>query len=209
MNKLFKEAKQKLKPAIERSKFRVFVFGPGLTDGQKVDKPTVDADTHAGAEAHARYLRFATRQALEKLGFAVDYGESNDVLEFWQDTFLAVDPATVEISHAERLCGAIIVYPSSIGSICELGLFASRKWVCEKAVAIVHERYTNDKSFFRQGLLEFFDQEGGRHLFRNYTNHDDCITEAIKFVRKRYSSLLNAKVMHEQTGNRLKLMVDA
>jgi len=175
MNKLLKEAKGKLKPAIERSKFRVFVFGPGLAAGAKIIKPTIPADTHAGAEAHARYLRFATRRALEKLGFTVDYGESTDVLEFWQETFLAVDPATVEISHAERLCGAIIVYPSSIGSICELGLFASRKWVCEKAVAIVHERYINDKSFFRQGLLEYFDQEGGRHLFRNYANHDEVV----------------------------------
>jgi hypothetical protein len=173
-----------------------------------LDKPTNPISAHADVEPHARYLRFATRVALEKLGFPVDYGESPDVLEFWQDHFLAVDPGTVEVNHAERMCGAIVVYPSSIGSICELGLFASRQWVCQKTMAIVHSRYENDSGFFRQGLLEYFEQEGGRHSFHDYVDHASCVNEATKFVRKCYYSLQNAKVMHEQTANRLKLTIN-
>jgi hypothetical protein len=208
-NSFLEEAKRKIKPAIAPRSFRVFVFGPSLSTGQILDKPSNPISGHADVELHARYLRFATRIALEKLGFSVDYGESPDVLEFWHVHFLAPDPATVEVNHAERMCGAIVVYPSSVGSICELGLFASRQWVCQKTMAIVHRRYENDAGFFRQGLLEYFEQEGGRHSFHDYVDHDACVNEATKFVRKCYHSLQNAKVMHEQTGNRLKLTINA
>jgi hypothetical protein len=204
----FEEAKRKLRPAIERKDFHVFVFGPSLQIDQVLPKPVNPIATHGDVETHARYLRLATRLELQKLGYSVDYGESPDVLEFWQKNFLAPDPATIEVNHAERVCGAIVVYPSSVGSICELGLFASRQWVCQKTLAIVHELYENDPGFFRQGLLEYFEQEGGRHSFQNYFDHDLSVDKAVKFVNKCYNSLQNAKVMHEQTGNRLKLTIN-
>ncbi len=151
MSNLFDEAKRTLKPAIERKDFRVFVFGPSLQPAQTVEQPTTPITTHSDAELHAKYLRYATRLELEKLGFPVDYGESPEVLQFWQDNFLAADLATIELNHAERLCGAVVVYPSSLGSICELGLFASREWLCRRTIAIVHLLYENAPSLFRWG----------------------------------------------------------
>jgi hypothetical protein len=177
MSDPFEAARLKLKPKITLKAFRVFVFGPALQITQTVEEPNIDIATHADVETHARYLRHVTRLELEQLGFSVDYGESPQVLQFWQENFLAPDLATVEVNHAERMCGAIVVYPSSVGSICELGLFASREWLCRKTKAIIHKTYEDAPSFFRQGLLEYFDQEGGKPVHPRSA----CLDVAVKF----------------------------
>src|SRR5438552_1230587 len=106
------EAKAQLKPAIPPRNFRVFVFGPGLKLHETLCEPVGAANTHDEIVEHARYLRFATRVALQELDFTVDYGESADLQDFWGKTFLTTDPASVEIHQAERRCGAIVIFPS-------------------------------------------------------------------------------------------------
>lgn len=204
MSDPFEQARAKVKPVLEAKDFRVFVFGPGLKPGDVPLKPNCSADKHDEIVSHALYLRAETSTALKKLGFTVDYGETAEVLDFWAGVTLAADPGSIEIHHAEKMCGAIVIYPSSIGSICELGLFATRTWICEKTLAVVHQQYAYDRSFFRQGLLEVFGQERGTHEFHDYADHQACIAAACKFVRGRYQALLRTLVMYEQVGNKLR-----
>jgi hypothetical protein len=87
------------------------------------------------------------------------------------------------------VCGAIIVFPASVGAICELGLFAGVEGVAKKTLAIVHSDFQNHTSFFRVGLLKIFKMRYGSQEFANYSSHDVCVQKAIEFVDERWTKL--------------------
>ncbi len=177
-------AKANLTPAIKKEQFAVFVFGPALPEDNP--KPEGAASSHPDVARHAQYLRFLTRERLREVGFAADYGEAEEILKFWQKLFSSPNAAASEILQARYVCGAIVIYPASVGSIAELGLFAHKGEIAQKTLAIVHEAYGADGSFFRQGLLEMFTIFSGRREFVDYSNHDACVNEAVRFVEGQY-----------------------
>jgi hypothetical protein len=182
-------AKIALKPALAPEDFRVYIFGPALGDG-RVRKPPANGCLTAGAQIrHAKYLRQATRTALENDGFTVDFGESQDVLSFWSDLF-AQNPATAETLHADQLCNAIVIFPASIGSIAELALFACDMSLAVKTMAVVHSGRNSDTSFFRLGLIELFKTYSGRVEFLDYGDHDACVGYAVRYVKGLYQRFL-------------------
>jgi hypothetical protein len=183
-------AKKVIKPAFPRARFRAFVLGPALRPGVVVKKPLIGPKDHDSVIRHARYLRYATKKALEGAGYSVDFGETPEMLAFWEKHFGSPDPGSSELLQADKISGAVIVYPSSVGSMCELGMFAPQARISEKTLAIVHKRYKNDKSFFRTALLEVLAQENGRFEFRDYSKHDACIAVAVKFVAGKYQRVL-------------------
>jgi hypothetical protein len=181
--------KAKLKPSLQPRDFFVFVFGPAL----ELDKPVVapaELNGEVDVVAHARYLRYRTKQRLEELGFTVDFGEAKDLLKFWLDFFNAPDPATAELHHASKASDAVVIFPGSFGSMAELALFARQDDIAEKTVAIVHEAYEKASSFFRQGLIEIFETYNGKTKYVNYANHEHCVDYAVRFVRSKYSKAL-------------------
>jgi len=139
---------------------------------------------------HGRYLRYATKLKLETKGYSVEFGETKEMYEFWMNHFGAGDLGSVELLHARKMSGAIIVYPSSIGSISELGMFATNDRISEKTFALVHKSFENDNSFFRKALLEVFGQENGKYKFIDYSDHSACVAEALNFVEGKYQKLL-------------------
>jgi hypothetical protein len=178
------EAKQLLKPAVERTEFRIFVFGPALEPGQTISCPNSAADNHEVVGDYATYLRYLTKQRLEDRGFTVDYGESPAVLDFWQKFFRS-NAAATEISHASKACGAIIIFPATFGSMAELALFALTP-IAEKTLAIVHQDYETAESFFRRGLLELFETYNGKVKYLDYTNTEACARHAENYVEGKY-----------------------
>jgi len=190
-----------IKPAFERTRFRVFVLGPALKPSQSVPRPRTLALIHEGVIQHARYLRFETRKSLLSAGYSVDFGEAKEIQEFWNKNFRAKDPGSAEMLHARTACGAIIIFPSSVGSISELGLFAPSSNISKKTLAIVHKRYKKDKSFFRKALLEIFEQENGKCAFVDYTKHKTCVDAALKFVDGKYQKLL--RDLHQINDSKL------
>ena len=183
-------AKAAIKPAIAPADFRVFVFGPALDPAATIPVPTCSVVGHEGLNQHAQYLRYFTKHALEKEGFTVDYGETKEVLEFWTKRFKSGNPGRTEMLHASKVCGAIIIFPSSIGSISELALVARDGLIAEKTMAIVHDAYENDPSFFRLGVVELFQDYNGRTNYLDYTKHDHCVGYAKRFVEGKYHRAL-------------------
>jgi hypothetical protein len=195
------QAKNLIRPALPKSKFPVFVFGPFLKPETKVEHPNCSLDTAEGFIKHARYLRYRTASALKNDGFPVHFGETEEVQKFWRDQITSLlDPANVEMEHAERFCGAVVVFPSSVGSFCELSLFATRKSLATKTIALIHKAHENDDSFFRRGLLRILRQGLGTHEFKDYTKVDECVNAACEFVTDRYLGEV-------RSGNMLKLGV--
>lgn len=150
-------AKAHLKPALQPQDFFVFVFGPALDPEAAVKKPTFSASNHAKVVEHARYLRYLTRKKLEELNFSADFGEAKDVFKFWSEFFSSPDEASTEIRHADKACGAVIIFPASFGAMAELALFARHPRIAAKTVAIVHERYA-------RWLYDFHPTEGAKAL---------------------------------------------
>jgi hypothetical protein len=177
-------AKAKLTPAIKKEQFAIFVFGPALPENNP--EPEGAASSHSDVARHAQYLRFLTRERLRDLGFAADYGEAEDILKFWQELFSSPNDAASEMLQARYVCGAIVIFPASVGSIAELGLFAHKGEIAQKTLAVVHKAYDAERSFFRQGLLEMFTIFSGRREFVDYSNHDACVDEAVRFVKGQY-----------------------
>jgi hypothetical protein len=183
------EAKRLLKPAIDPKEFRVFVFGPALKPDQIVSCPSSTADSHEAVGEYAKYLRYFTKERLEGLGFTVDYGETPAVLDFWQKFFLSPGAAATEISHASKICGAVIIFPATFGSMAELALFALKQSIAEKTLAIVHEDYEASESFFRRGVLELFETYNGGVRYLNYANPAACVGYAERYVQKKFWKL--------------------
>jgi hypothetical protein len=179
------EAKRLLKPAIERTEFRVFVFGPALEPAQIVSCPTSTANSHEAVADYATYLRYSTKQRLEDRGFTVDYGETPAVLDFWQKFFRS-NAAATEMSHANKACGAVIIFPATFGSMAELALFALKASIAEKTLAIVHQDYESAESFFRRGLLELFETYNGKVKYLDYTKTEACVRHAERYVEGKY-----------------------
>lgn len=185
-----KAAQHAIRPAIPPEKFRVFVFGPSLQPDDKVQIPTFPPGDRNQIIEHARYLRYATKVALEKENFTVDFGETRDIFNFWSFSFKGYDTASFELYHARWGCGAIIIYPSSEGSICELSLFSLRDEVSKKTLAIIHEPFRDHNSFFNKAILELFKQINGTSEYINYGNHNQCVAEAVRFVKGKYTAFL-------------------
>ena len=179
-----------LKPAFEPNRFRVFVLGPALKPSASVSKPHGRVTTHEAVIRHARYLRCEIRKSLLSAGYSVDFGEAKDLQRFWYKNFRAKDPGSAEMLHAQNACGAIIIFPSSVGSISELGMFAPSSRIANKTLAVVHKQYEKDKSFFRRALLEVFEQENGKCVFINYAKHKSCVEAAVNFVNGKFQKHL-------------------
>lgn len=170
------------------------MFGPALKPGEEVilPGPSNSPDlNHETLNEHARYLRFLTKTTLEKEGFTVDYGETQEVLKFWTNRYKSNSPGRTEMLHALKVCGAVIIFPSSIGSISELALLARDGAIAEKTMAIVHDAYQHDESFFRLGVVELFQDYNGRPMYLNYTNHEHCVGYAKRFVEGKYNRLMD------------------
>ncbi len=184
------DLKSALRPSINSRDFRVFVFGPGLAEDEIVEPPPMVLSSDADLAQHAKYLRYLTKLRLEEAGFTAEFGEAADVLDFWTRFFNSANPATTEVLHARKACGAVVIYPASIGPIAELALFARNAAIAEKTCAIVHDEYASAASFFRQGVIEIFEDHNGKTKFVNYTNHEACVGYAIRFVRGKFSKLM-------------------
>lgn len=200
LDSLTQQLRAAVQPPIKKVQFRVFVFGPYLKPDDIVQRPRIRGSSvsHEKLNQHARYLRFATRRALMQEGFSVDFGETTAVNAFWNDAFGSPDPASNEFWHALKACGAVVVFPSSVGAICELSIFANFREISQKTVAIIHKDFENEQSFFRLGLIEWFRREKGDRVFHDYFDHERCINEAVRFVKSEYTTRL---IRHQAREN--------
>lgn len=174
----------KLPLGVDKNRFRIFLFGPALN----VDEVVAEPSEAEGVDAHARFLRYYIAKELREQGWLVDFGESSDVYEAWVAHRAPVDPGKMEYDHAFHACGAIVILPSSPGSFCEMGLFASSKEISSKTLALVHAEFENAVSFFRRGLVRIFQQRNGRCIYKSYRDKRSSLDAVLEFVEDRYKA---------------------
>jgi hypothetical protein len=185
---LLEQAGKKIRLPVSKEQFRIFVFGPALNPSEEVELPTSQPADHDGLQKHAKYLRYLTAKKLREAGWTVDFGETNSIQQFWSSLGIK-NPAAMELSHAKKLCGAIIIFPTSVGAISELGLFVGFGSLAKKTLAIVHSEFRDHHSFFRIGLLKMLKIRNGTFEFEDYINAQKCIELALEFVEDQWTKL--------------------
>jgi hypothetical protein len=183
---LLEQAQQKIRLPISKEQFRVFVFGPALNPEEEVNSPASAPSDHDGLQHHAKYLRYMTAKKLREAGWTVDFGETGTIKDFWASLGIK-NLAAMEISHARNMCGAIIIFPTSVGAISELGLFVGIKRLADKTLAIVHSEFKDHQSFFRVGLLKMLKINRGTSEFEDYADAKKCIQIALEFVDDQWT----------------------
>lgn len=178
---------------LDRSRFPIFVFGPYLPENEVVAKPS------KRAKDHSKYLRYSAKEQLKESGFKVQFGESNDVINVWQQHIRSQDLASSELHHAHYICGAVIIFASSVGSFCELGLFASYESIISKTIVIVDSKYKDHRSFLNDGLLKIVEQENGRVIFEDYRDHAKCVRIATQYAEGKFTKIQRDFLQLEQS----------
>lgn len=181
---LLAEAIQSLPLSVNKERFRIFIFGPALEVGELVEEPAADESL----AKHARFLRYFVAETLKAKGWLVDFGESPGIFESWDKIRGPMDHGKMEFDHALVACGAIVILPSSPGSFCEMGLFATSKEISQKTLAVVHSEYKNAASFFRKGLVRIFQQRGGHCVYESYRDKSVAMNAVEEFIEDRYKA---------------------
>ena len=185
---LLEQAGKKIRLPVSKEQFRIFVFGPAMDPSEEVELPTSPPSDHDSLQKHAKYLRYGTAKRLREERWTVDFGETKSIRHFWSSLGIK-NAAAMEVGHARKLCGAIIIFPTSVGAICELGLFAGRPSIAEKTLAIVHSDFKDHQSFFRVGLLNMLKIQRGSYEFEDYLNAQKCIELAVEFAENQWTKL--------------------
>lgn len=191
-------------PPHPKAHFRTFVFGPYLKDDDVLTPPTSDPSIQDGLIEHARYLRYASSQAIASEGFKAEFGESKDVIDLWTANIKSDEPATGELHHAYRNCGAIVVFASSVGTFCEMGLFSAFDSIVRKMLILVHESHRDAKSFFNLGILDIIEQASGKTEFVDFSDHQKCVETVMKFVNRKYTKTHRDALFIEEGDRRRK-----
>ena len=194
-----------------KKRFRVFVFGPYCEASEVVSKPNCAGEHSESIKEYAKFLRFQVKTRLIEKGFTVDFGETKEIMAVWQQEYESGNLAACEMNHAEDLCKAIVIIPASIGSICELTLFAPHKSLSEKTIAIIHKKHSGENSFFISGIVNMFDKQKGKVHYLDYENIEDCVSVALEFVdsewmrfRQEYKMYIEGTRWEQKHANILK-----
>jgi len=184
---LLEQFKEKIDLPVKKQNFRVFVFGPALSPSDEVSAP-LNPPCGDGLSMHAKYLRYLTAKKLRDEGWTVDFGETESIQKFWRSLGIP-SHAAMEVHHASKLCGAIVIFPTSVGSISELALFTGMPWIAKKTLAIIHSEFKEHKSFFRLGLLRLLKIQHGQFEFEDYSSAEKCADLAVEFVEDQWTGV--------------------
>ncbi|PTR07161.1 hypothetical protein C8R32_108118 [Nitrosospira sp. Nsp5] len=154
----------------DENRMVVFLCGPAL----KQDS--------AGAR-----LRKRLKDALEEQKFEVVLGE-DDGLEETRLNVLKGYAHSNELDFINKECGAIVLVADSVGSFCELGLFAHEHTLrnpnkCD-FILFVADKYKPDRSYINEGPVKAIEDYG----LVEYVNFDTAsISHVIKRLERRRS----------------------
>lgn len=84
-------------------------------------------------------------------------------IDTWQADGIFKDLMTFELELAS-ICSMVVIILESEGSLVELGAFSQLTELSNKIIAICPEKYINDDSFIRLGILRFISATNAAHV---------------------------------------------
>jgi hypothetical protein len=178
-----------LAQAKTRQRLRVFVGGPYVHPSFEVEPDKTKYGGAAWLRWHiCRYLR-------NDLEHDVTVGENEKLSAIYEGHLEELyEASTYEMLHVKDHTDCVIILPSSAGSFCELGYFASDDEICSKMMILRDISYQKEP-----GYLHFGPSEQARISHSdihdvNYLNVEEVKEKVRAFMRKIALRLIRNRV---------------
>lgn len=160
----------------DKNKFVVFVCGPSLTD-----------DTNPGAALRQKII-----EKLKGEGFEVVLGEDDGLENIRKDyDGYAHDN---ELKFIQQHCNAVVLIAASVGSFCELGLFAHshvhQEGNATDFILILNKEFEKQVSYLSEGPAAAM-EDFGKVFYANFSDFDET---ALLTRLKRRRSVFSLKI---------------
>ena len=163
--------------------------------------PFIDPDTAEGvapnSDTHGSSLRHYLNSSLSQQGILTYLGEDRILRTIGEKHYGDWNNAVVFERHyiTSHLDGVIIL-PSSPGSFCELGDWASDEPTSKNTLILVDEQYRNRTSYFNDGVLKSALMNGAKVEFVPYSNRQRALEVCQNFIQ----AILNKKRVADLYG---------
>lgn len=153
---------EKLQNDIEKADARLTIFLAG---------PSINPKEEPADELIANKARFKLFQKITEQGDTCTIGEHKELIEIYQDHYKSIaNLAIAEFAHVAKGDGVIIL-PSSPGSFCELGMFATADPVCSKMLILMDDNHKETPGYPYLGPAIMAQYYGAAVEYVNYENH--------------------------------------
>ncbi len=160
-------------------KLSVFVAGPF------VDKTWSENDL-AGQSAATR-ARLDTKTYIEDiLQHSVVFGEHRGVPEIGDENFGSQASIAITEYALANDCEAIVIFPASVGSFCELGSWSVNESFCQKMLIIADVTYEKDRSYMNLGTLRMAANHGASIFWWNLEDIPKIREVVHEFVQRAH-----------------------
>lgn len=139
----------------------------------------------------------ATRARLEMKNFIEDnlqhevvFGEHRGVPEMGDASFGSQSSIAIAEFALANDCEAIVIFPASVGSFCELGTWSVDENICRKMLIVADKQYQNDRSYMNLGTLRMAVNYGARLFWVDLEDLDKIREEVSEFVRGAHDRVM-------------------
>ena len=169
--KLLDEAGRKLE------KLEFFVAGPYID-------PATGEESVPNNKSSAHRLRHFLNRNLQDKGIVTYLGEDQTLREVGEKEYEEHNNAVLYERHyiMNHLDG-VIVLPSSPGSFCEFGDWASDEATAKNTLVIIDQQYKEQHNYINDGVVKSARMNGAQVEYANYENKDEILGLSLKFVQ--------------------------
>ena len=167
---------EKFQNDIEKAKTRLTIFlaGPSI-------KPTEEPADHLVANR----ARFKLFQKINEQGDTCTLGEHKELIKVYEEHYKNIaNLAITELAHVTKGDGVIIL-PSSPGSFCELGMFASSNPVCLKMLILMDKKHKEKPGYPYLGPASMARFYGAALKYVDYEDHATIWALVERFLEDR------------------------
>lgn len=127
----------------------VFLAGPYIN----VDEDAEHGDNNATPASRLRYKLYTD---FEKAGCTVYLGEDEDLRRRGEKNYGRLsNPVVFERHKIKNDLDCLIVLPSSPGSFCEIGDWASDNNICSKMLVLIDQKYEGHNNYINLGVMKY------------------------------------------------------
>ena len=94
-----------------------------------------------------------------------------------------------ERHHIIQRIDALIVLPSSPGSFCEFGDWASAPEICKKMLVLVDSQHEGQVNYINEGVTKFAASNGAQVEYCDYENFQQAFDKCERFLELMAASL--------------------
>jgi hypothetical protein len=139
----------------------------------------------------------ATRARLEIKVFIEDvlqhevvFGEHRGIPEMGDANFGSQASIAIAEFALANDCEAIVIFPASVGSFCELGTWSVDEHLCQKMIIFADKKYQNDRSYMNLGTLRMAVNYGAVLHWCDLEDVSSIKGDVATFVQKAHDRIM-------------------